>query len=86
MEIPRVISVDDHVVEPPDLWTNRLPKEFLERGPRVVREKAKFSFQGGVFSYERGAEDGDWCDFWLWRPVSLPGWRVAREPDNERSR
>ena len=23
METPRIISVDDHVVEPPDLWTDR---------------------------------------------------------------
>jgi predicted TIM-barrel fold metal-dependent hydrolase len=72
MEIPRVISVDDHVVEPPDLWTNRLPKEFVDRGPRVVREKAKFDFQGGVFSYERGAEDGEWCDFWLYDDLVYP--------------
>ena len=26
-DIPRIISVDDHVVEPPDLWTDRLPAE-----------------------------------------------------------
>jgi predicted TIM-barrel fold metal-dependent hydrolase len=72
MEIPRVISVDDHVVEPPDLWTSRLPKQYVDRGPRVVREKAKFDFQGGVFSYERGAEDGDWCDFWLYDDLVYP--------------
>jgi len=27
--IPRIISVDDHVVEPPDLWTSRLPRQFI---------------------------------------------------------
>jgi predicted TIM-barrel fold metal-dependent hydrolase len=72
IEIPRVISVDDHVVEPPDLWTNRLPKDLVERGPRVVREKAKFSFAGGVFSFERGVADGDWCDFWLYDDLVYP--------------
>jgi len=39
-EIPRIISVDDHVVEPPTLWSDRLPKKFLDRGPRVVRDAA----------------------------------------------
>lgn len=72
IEIPKIISVDDHVVEPPDLWTNRLPKQYLDRGPRVVREKAKFSFQGGVFSFERNVPDGDWCDIWLYDDLVYP--------------
>jgi predicted TIM-barrel fold metal-dependent hydrolase len=32
----RIISVDDHVVQPPDLWADRLPAKLRERGPRVV--------------------------------------------------
>ncbi|MGE0136860.1 MAG: amidohydrolase family protein [Ilumatobacteraceae bacterium] len=31
-----LISVDDHIVEPPDLWVTRLPKHLHEEGPRVV--------------------------------------------------
>ena len=27
-EPPLIISVDDHVVEPPDLWTSRLPARY----------------------------------------------------------
>lgn len=38
MQIPKIISVDDHVVEPPDLWSSRLPARFRDRGPRIVRE------------------------------------------------
>ncbi len=72
MDIPRIISVDDHVVEPPDLWSDRLPTEYLDRGPRVVREKAKFNFVGGVFSFERNAPDGDWCDIWLYDDLVYP--------------
>ena len=53
-DIPLIISVDDHVVEPPDLWTSRLPARYRDVGPRVERDKAKFSFAGGVFSYEKG--------------------------------
>ena len=32
-ELPRFISVDDHVVEPPGLWQERLPEEVQGRGP-----------------------------------------------------
>ncbi len=32
-----VISVDDHLVQPPDLWEKRLPARMRERGPRVLR-------------------------------------------------
>ena len=35
-ELPKVISVDDHVVEPADVWTKRLPAKFAETGPRVT--------------------------------------------------
>lgn len=31
-----VISVDDHLVEPADLWQRRLPAKLRDRGPRVV--------------------------------------------------
>jgi predicted TIM-barrel fold metal-dependent hydrolase len=31
-----VISVDDHVVEPPDTFEGRIPKRFLDRAPRVI--------------------------------------------------
>jgi hypothetical protein len=31
-----VISVDDHIVEPPDTFTRRLPRKFADRAPKVV--------------------------------------------------
>jgi predicted TIM-barrel fold metal-dependent hydrolase len=31
-----VISVDDHVIEPPDTWTSRVPAKFKDRAPKVV--------------------------------------------------
>ncbi len=30
------ISVDDHLMEPPDTFEGRLPRKFVERGPRVI--------------------------------------------------
>ena len=35
----RIISSDDHVFEPPDLWTDRIEAEFRDRAPRVVRQE-----------------------------------------------
>ena len=71
-DIPMIISVDDHVVEPPDLWTSRLPARYRDVGPRVERDKARFSFTGGVFSYEKGVEDGEWCDWWIYDDLVYP--------------
>src|SRR6476620_9319745 len=31
-----LISVDDHVVEPPDMFRNHLPKKYLDEAPRLV--------------------------------------------------
>ena len=33
-----VFSVDDHLVEPPDMFEGRLPREFADRAPRVVED------------------------------------------------
>ena len=72
IDIPRIISVDDHVVEPPNLWTDRLPARYLDRAPRVERDKATFRFEGGVFSYEKGTPEGEWCDWWMYDDLIYP--------------
>ena len=36
VEMPMLISVDDHVVEPPNVWVDRLPAKYRDIGPRVV--------------------------------------------------
>ena len=70
--IPKIISVDDHVVEPPDLWTSRAPKQYAEVAPRVERDSAQFHFEGGVFSYEKGVDGGEPCDWWLYDDIIYP--------------
>ena len=35
-----LISVDDHVLEPPDLWVDRVPAKDRDRAPRMVRDGA----------------------------------------------
>lgn len=33
-----LISVDDHVIEPPNLWQDRIPKAYLDDAPKVMRD------------------------------------------------
>jgi hypothetical protein len=37
VELTRIISVDDHIVEPRDLWVKRLGRKYRDRAPRVER-------------------------------------------------
>ena len=72
---PRIISVDDHIMEPPNVWQDRLPAKFKDIGPRMVRLKiADMNFVGGVFSYRESneGEDGTWCDWWLTEDLKYP--------------
>ena len=39
-KIPPLVDMDAHVVEPPDLWSSRLPQRHRERGPRIVHAPA----------------------------------------------
>ena len=71
-DIPRIISVDDHVVEPPDLWTSRLPAKYHDRCPRVERDSAVFNFEGGEFTYQKGVPGGAECDWWLYDDLVYP--------------
>ena len=54
---PKLISVDDHVIEHANVWQDRLPAKYRDVGPRVVQERGHMQFVGGVFSYEP-ADDG----------------------------
>jgi hypothetical protein len=31
-----LVSVDDHIIEPPDMFEGRLPKKYVDRAPRVA--------------------------------------------------
>ena len=35
----RIISSDDHISEPPDLWTSRIEAKYRERAPRMFRRE-----------------------------------------------
>ena len=57
--IPRIVSADDHVVEPPDVFTSRLPAKYRDVGPRVVRAPvAEMTFRGGNYVTRMGTVAG----------------------------
>ena len=71
-DLPLIISVDDHVMEPKDLWQTELPPSLRERGPRVVQEKVRLVFEGGHYGFERNDPDGQLCDLWLYDDLVMP--------------
>ena len=65
MDLPKIVSVDDHVVEPPHVWQTWLPEKYREQGPRIERKR------WGPFEHHAGAKytnvedpEGDWGDAW----------------------
>lgn len=75
-DLPRIVSVDDHVIEPRDVWTSRLPSKYSDVWPRTVTERGHMQFVGGVFSYEP-SDDGDLCDWWLYEDKKIPQTRLS---------
>jgi hypothetical protein len=75
--IPKIVSADDHVVEPPNVWTDRLPAKYRDVGPRIVRAPtAEMSFYGGKFSYRMG-DEGPVADWWLYEDLQWPHTRLG---------
>jgi hypothetical protein len=71
-DMPMIISVDDHVVEPANVWIDRLPKKYHDVGPRVVRAPmGEITFVGGKLTVVPGSEGvpTDWYYEDLKRPL-----------------
>ena len=55
-ELPMIVSVDDHVVEPADLWQRWLPAKYRDRGPRVERRGIDNGHVPSVLPLDPGLE------------------------------
>lgn len=55
--IPKIISVDDHVVEPAHLWQTWLPTRHREAGPRVERRGVRKINFAGAAAYKEDFDD-----------------------------
>jgi predicted TIM-barrel fold metal-dependent hydrolase len=69
-ELPLIISVDDHVVEPAHLWETWLPPKFRERGPHIERRGiGEMSHIGGGTYRQTFDESGPKADCWIYEDL-----------------
>ncbi len=65
-DIPWIVSLDDHVVEPPDLWTSRLPAKYRDVGPRIVMAPSGTPILDGGGYIEAPGTDGPDVAWWFY--------------------
>ena len=72
-DLPWIISVDDHVVEPPGVWQDRLSQADRAVGPRVVKDTCETRYDPATraVQYLKGG-DGPVVDWWLYEDVAKP--------------
>jgi predicted TIM-barrel fold metal-dependent hydrolase len=60
------VSLDDHVVEPPDVWTKRLPAKYRDVGPHIVMAPPGTPVLDGGTYREAPGTDGDPVAWWFY--------------------
>ncbi len=74
-DIPLIVSVDDHVVEPPDLFERWLPAKFRSHpdAPRVERRGLEsMTYRGGTTYEFVWSDDAPKADCWLYGDLIAP--------------
>ena len=69
VDVPWIVSVDDHVIEPPSLWVSRLPARHRDAGPRVARLPAGELALSGARYVEQPGTDGPLVDYWVYEDL-----------------
>lgn len=67
----KIFSVDDHIIEPADLWTSRVPSRYRDRAPHVITEDGD---EYWIYEDQRGITMG------LSAVAGLPPDRWSKEP------
>ena len=65
-DVPWIVSVDDHVIEPPNLWTSRVPARHADAAPHVERLPAGTLQLAGARYLEQPGTDGELVDYWVY--------------------
>jgi len=69
-DFPKIVSVDDHVVEPPHVWGTWLPAKHREAGPRVERRGIGNMRHVGGGAYEQTFDpEGPQADCWIYEDL-----------------
>ena len=72
-EIPRIVSVDDHVIEPPHLFERWLPARYRELGPKSQRKGiARTTLHGGSDYRFEFSDDAPKADMWVYEDLIVP--------------
>jgi predicted TIM-barrel fold metal-dependent hydrolase len=68
--IPKIVSVDDHVVEPAHTWQRWLPADLRDRGPRIERRGvAGVKHVGGGHYEQVFDDDAPKADCWVFEDL-----------------
>ena len=85
-----ILSIDDHVIEPPDLFANHLPTSYADRAPRLVRRDdgtEQWEFEGKEFGIFGLNATVSWPkEEWGLNPSALAEMRPAAYLIDERVR
>jgi predicted TIM-barrel fold metal-dependent hydrolase len=69
-DFPKIVSVDDHVVEPRHVWERWLPAKHRDKGPRVERRGIGTMRHVGGGTYEQTFDpDGPQADCWVYEDL-----------------
>ena len=71
--LPKIISVDDHLVEPPELFLDALPEQFKSRAPHVERRPGRWvkTPKGLALAFD-DHPDNRLGDFWIYDDLLWP--------------
>jgi predicted TIM-barrel fold metal-dependent hydrolase len=90
--VPRFVSVDDHVIEPPNVWQDRLPEKYKAVGPRLERLRVdNLQFDGINYTFDiidSNRSEGKLADFWCYEDLRVPMRRIITAvgfPQEERT-
>lgn len=71
MKLPRLISADDHVIEPAHVWQEHLPTNRREGGPKLVRRRGWVNKTARTWVLAED-ESGQWADCWSYDGQLFP--------------
>src|SRR5262249_5762295 len=86
IDYPLIVSADDHIVEPPDVWTARVPRKYHDCCPRVVRQEIADMARVTLDVEVEQTEAGRWAGVWHYEDKRFPlmlGAAAAGFPRNQ---